>query len=336
MVTMLRINAAEMLRTFNLILGNHGFLPEKALQCGEIFTGNSVDGVYTHGVNRFARFIQNTDSGLIKPREMPTLKSKSAGIEQWDGQLGPGPLNALHVTDIAMDLARQYGIGCVGLSNTNHWMRGGTYGWKAAKAGFVFIGWTNTISNMPAWGAIDKKIGNNPLVLALPYKEEAIVLDMAMSQFSFGAMELASMKKEMLPVFGGYDQEGQLTKDPDTIIASGRPVPIGFWKGAGLSLLLDILATILSGGLSTSEISKQKTESSLSQVFIAIDLSQLGNYAMIPVLINNIIKDYHESLPVSTHQSVSYPGERVLRTRKKNLEDGIPVLENIWEEILRL
>jgi 3-dehydro-L-gulonate 2-dehydrogenase len=336
LVETIKITADEMLDVFRTILVNRGFEKYKASRCAEIFTNNSIDGVYTHGVNRFPRFISNIDTGHVKPSEEPSLKNKFAALEQWDGNLGPGPLNAAHATESAMTLAKQYGIGCIAMANTNHWMRGGTYGWQAAEKGFVFIGWTNTIQNMPAWGAIDNRLGNNPLVIAIPFKDEAIVLDMAMSQYSFGAMELAELKNETFPVHAGFDSNGELTKDPSAIIASGRPLPIGFWKGAGLSLLLDILATILSGGLSTAEISKQKVEAGLSQVFVAIDIIQLANHRMISSVVQQIIDDYHQSTPENEKKKIVYPGERVLLTRTENLSHGIPVLKSIWEKILQL
>jgi len=244
-------------------------------------------------------------------------------------------LNAIHATDSALQLAQQHGIGCVALANTNHWMRGGTYGWQAAKAGFVFIGFTNTTALMPTWGAVSNKLGNNPLVIALPYGEEAIVLDMAMSQYSFGALELAAMKQEQLPVFGGFDTNGQLTTDPGAIRASRRPLPIGYWKGAGLSLLLDILAAVLSGGLSVHEIAQQRSEMAVSQVFIAIDINKLGNHSAIAQVVANIITDYHQSIP-ENNKSITFPGERVLQTRNRNLSNGIPVLKLVWDEILQL
>ena len=333
---MINISSEKMLSQFNVILISRGFTENKALQCAEIFANNSIDGVYTHGVNRFATFVKMVDDGFVKPNNIPSLISKHAGIEQWDGNLGAGPLNAMYATDTAIKLSQQYGIGCVALSNTNHWMRGGAYGWHAAKKGFVFIGWTNTIANMPAWGAIDNRLGNNPLVLAVPFNDEAIVLDMAMSQYSFGSMELTKMKDEKLLLNGGYDTSGQLTKDPSEIITSKRALPIGYWKGAGLSLLLDVLATILSGGLSTNEISKNEVESALSQVFIAIDISKLNNHSSIPGMIANIINDYHQSATEDEKTNILYPGERVLQTRKNNLANGIPVIKKIWEGIIQL
>ena len=322
-----------MQQRFATILENLGFTKKKANTCAEIFTANSVDGIYTHGVNRFSRFVQYVKDGFVLPAAMPTLKNKFGGMEQWDGNLGPGILNAIHASETVMELARQYGIGCVSLANTNHWMRGGTYGWQAAKAGFVFIAFTNTTAIMPAWGAIDPKLGNNPLVMALPYKEEAIVLDMAMSQYSYGAMELAVLKNEKLPVIGGYNTRGELTDEPAAILESKRPLPVGYWKGAGLSLLLDILATVLSGGLPVHEIAKKAVEDSLSQVFIAIDITRLGNYSFITKTVEAMIYDYHQSVAADPSKKITYPGERVLQTRKINQADGIPVLQKVWDVI---
>jgi 3-dehydro-L-gulonate 2-dehydrogenase len=330
------IEPGKMTEVLTIILVKYGFEEKKAGKCAAIFTNSSVDGIYTHGINRFSRFVEYLKKGFIRPEAEPSLKKKAGNIEQWDGNLGPGILNAIVATDRVIELAMDGGIGCVALSNTNHWMRGGSYGWQAAKRGFAFIGFTNTIANMPAWGAKDQKLGNNPLVIALPYNEEAIVLDMAMSQYSFGAMEMAVIKKESLTYHGGFDRSGNLTNIPSAILASRRPLPIGYWKGAGLSLLLDILAALLSGGLSTHEISKKEVEHSVSQVFIAIDLIQLGESSVINRTIQGIIDDYLQSVPQDERIHISYPGQRVIDTRKKNTEYGIPVLKEVWEQVISL
>ena len=72
-----------------------------------------------------------------------------------------------------MGLGREHGVGCVALGNTNHWMRGGTYGWQAAEAGMIGICWTNTMPNLPPWGGVERVIGNNPLVIAVPRAKRA-------------------------------------------------------------------------------------------------------------------------------------------------------------------
>jgi 3-dehydro-L-gulonate 2-dehydrogenase len=328
-----RVMPSEMESMYYKILIKYGFTAVKARITAKVFTDNSVDGVYTHSVNRFPRLIQYVRDGHIKPDRDAICKHTSGAVEQWDGQSGIGVVNAINCTDRAMEIAKHHGLGCVALAHTNHWMRGGAYGWQAAKAGFAFIGWTNTLANTPAWGALNNKLGNNPLVMAVPYKNEAIVLDMAMSQYSYGAMELQSLKGEKLPVPGGYDKDGNLSNDPDAILQTKRTLPIGYWKGSGLSLLLDMLATVLSGGLSVAEIDKLPAECNVSQVFIAINLSGLHHYNRIPDLLRNIIEDYHSSVPEKATGKVRYPGERILQLRRENSAHGVPVLKNVWDEI---
>jgi 3-dehydro-L-gulonate 2-dehydrogenase len=330
------IQAEDMRHEFMRILVKHGFTQEKAEHCSDIFVNNSIDGVITHGVNRFARFILYINEGCINVQAEPSLIKNLGAIEQWDGNLAPGPLNAVFCTNRAMELASNSGIGCVALANTNHWMRGGSYGWQAARKGFGFIGWTNTLGNIPAWGAVDSRIGNNPIVFAVPYKNEAIVLDMAMSQFSYGKMEIAKLKHEQLPFPGGYNANGELTTDPSEILETWRTLPIGYWKGAGLGLLLDIFATVLSGGLPTHEISKFKYEHRLSQVFIVFDLSKFDEHHSLHKSIEQIIDDFHASVKESEDSAIRYPGERVLFQRKNHLKNGIPVEKSIWESILSL
>ena len=138
----------------------------------------------------------------------------------------------------------------------------------------------------------------------------------------------------MLPLPGGYDKEGNLTTNPAAIMESWRPLPIGYWKGAGLTLLLDVLATILSGGQSTSQISAQKTETKISQVFLAIDISKLHNYTTIAAAIASILEDYHASIPEKEGTKVRYPGENIAAIRAENLRNGIPVLKETWEKVV--
>ena len=331
-----RIPIEQIEKEYSRVLERTGFAAEPRHQCARLFAENTLDGVYTHSINRFPRFIQYVKDGHIRVNAKPEIKHHAGAIEQWDGCLGPGPLNAIFATERALELSKEHGLGCVALSNTNHWMRGGHYAWKAAKAGFVFIGWTNTTANMPAWGAVDCRLGNNPLVLGVPFKDEAIVLDMAMSLFSYGSLESHELKSMPLPVPGGYSSDGVLTSDASEILKSRRALPMGYWKGSGLALLLDILAAILSGGLSTVQIRGEKAESAVSQVFLAFDISQLGNFPSIQESINRIVKDLHESIAAEGTQAVLYPGERILRTRRENLKEGVPVDKSIWEEIRKL
>jgi len=335
--TPLRIAAQTMQRTFYDILIREQVPPEIADKCASLFTENSLDGIYSHGVNRFSRFVGHVKKGYVKPAEKPTLIHAFGNMQQWDGNLGPGPLNAMQATEQSMELAQKFGIGLVGLSNTNHWMRGGTYGLKCAQKGFVFIGWTNTIANLPPWGSAQNKLGNNPIVFAVPFRGDAILLDMAVSQYSFGKLKDCENFGKELPLIGGYNANGELTTNPGEILNGGRALPIGFWKGSGLSLLLDILVTILSAGLSTQQITeKGKEEYAVSQVFITIDLSKLKNFPAVEATIEQIIRDYESAEPLDPNQPIHYPGQYRTEIREQNLKNGIPVSPKVWEKICSL
>ncbi|MGZ3749719.1 MAG: 3-dehydro-L-gulonate 2-dehydrogenase [Mucilaginibacter sp.] len=315
---------------FERVLLSLGFSRESANQCASIFAENSRDGVHSHGLNRFPTFVQYVKDGFIVPNAEPTREGGLGAIEQWDGHLAPGVLNATFCMKRAISLATENGISCVAIKNTSHWMRGGTYGWQAADAGMIAICFTNTIANMPPWGGIDPRLGNNPLVIAVPRAGGHVVLDMAISQYSFGKLNLYKSKNEQLPLPGGYDTEGNITTNPGAIIESQRPLPIGFWKGSGLSLVLDLLATVLSQGRSTADVTNGGSESGVSQVFICIKPDGGVKTAN---LIEEIINYTKSSRPEKTGGSIYYPGENTLRTREKSINEGVWVDERIWKKV---
>ena len=322
------VSYEELLSVLTDILTVIGFAEERAEQCAKLFADATCDGVYSHGLNRFPRFIEMIRRNVIDIHAQPTLATAIGSLEEWEGNHGPGNLNAQFSMARAVELADKYGVGCVALKNTNHWMRGGSYGWQAAEAGVIGICWTNTLPNLPPWGSDEPRLGNNPLVIAVPRAKGHVVLDMAMSQFSYGSLESYRLKGEQLPVFGGFDSKGKLTREAAAIEGSGRPLPIGFWKGSGLALLLDLMAVALSGGLGTHQIPRDSLqETGLSQVFLALKLPDSHRDRLIDQIIEFTCGAR------SVDDRVRYPGERTLEIRKRNLAEGIPVNPDIWQEV---
>ena len=332
----IKVTYEEMKTEFKRILMSNNFSDQKAEHCAAIFATNTLEGIHSHGINRFPRFVEYIQKGFVIPNATPEQVHSVGALEQWNGNLGPGPLNATICTERAMELAADNGLGCVACANTNHWMRGGTYGWQSAHKGFAFIGWTNTTPNMPAWGASESKLGNNPLVFAVPFGNEAIVLDFAMTQFSYGKIETTEQHGKDLPFPGGFNNANELSNKPGEILETMRGLPIGYWKGAGLSLLLDILATILSAGLSTKDLGLQEAEHGVSQVFIAIDIKKLSNFPAIEKTIKEIIADYKSAALIQADNPLRYPGEKIVQTRFENLKSGIPVNKNSWDIVINL
>lgn len=330
----MRIPFHELKQTLTQILQTEGFTPERAETCAKLFAQTSLDGVYSHGLNRLPRFMQYIRKGYINIHAEPTLVHKFGSLESWDGNAGPGNLNALASVNQAIKLASENGIGAVALRNTNHWMRGGTYGWEAANAGYIGICFTNTLPNMPPWGGVKPTLGNNPLVIAVPgVNGKHIVLDMAMSQYSFGKLENYAKEAKVLPVPGGFTNAGILSENAKEVLDSGRVLPVGFWKGSGLSMMLDVVAGLLSSGRTTSDIAGLPDEIGISQVFICLALNKITNTDFAENLVNQVIAYTKTSAPIAAGSQINYPGENTWRLREENTRLGIPIDAEIWAQI---
>lgn len=334
---MIKIQAKEAQARFEKILLGRGVPSERAAKVALEMVRNSLEGTYSHGINRFARLVEYIDKGYIHPEASPRLLGARGAFENYDGELGFGITNAWFCMGRAIEIAKTQGIGCVAIRHTNHWLRAATYGYQACEAGMAGICFTNTRPNMPTWGALDPHLGNNPLVFAFPFSDGDIVVDMAMSQFSYGALEVASLAGSQMEVPAGVDEQGRITTDPGAVLKSRRALPIGYWKGAALSFVLDIFAGGLSLGNTTSEVGKLgKDEYSLSQVFIAINYRAVTPQGASEEIVRRAVEDLLLSQPDGSGNPIVYPGQRMRAIRERNLREGIPVDEKVWENIARL
>lgn len=335
---MTRIAFETMQQTVARAFMKVGMSEQDAHTCARIHTETSCDGVYSHGLNRVARFVDYVQRGWVDIHAKSALVKKIGCIEIHDGARAPGILNALAATDRAMDMALEQGMGVVALRNTTHWMRGGTYGWRAANRGFVAICWTNTESCMPAWGGKDVRLGNNPFVMAVPREKGAIVLDMAMSQYAYGKLEVTRLKGETLPFPGGFDKEGHLTSVPGLIEASRRIMPTGYWKGSAMAIVLDTLAAVLSEGLATYGIDKveQGSCTGCSQIFMLIDPRQLGGEDFTNQIADGVVDYVNSSELAEESREARYPGQGDLRIRLDQMANGIVVDDGVWAQVQAL
>lgn len=341
---MLRVPFHELQSTITTALIKAGMTAARANASATLFAETTRDGVYTHGLNRLERMLKMIDNGSVSSTAEMTLDSAHNAIERWNGNKGVGNLNGIAATERAITLAKEYGIGCVALGNTTHWMRGGTYGWHAADRGMFLIAFTNTNPNTPAWGTTGATLGNNPLVMAVPRINHAgngygggshIVLDTAMSQYSYGQIDAHIKRGEQLAVPGGFDMQGNLTRDPQSIRDSYRALPIGFWKGSGIAMMIDLFASLLSGGQMSHQISVDPVyETGLSQMFIAISPQSVAHAQELSERATAMIEALHSAPRAEADKSARYPGEQTLKLREENMRLGIPVDEHAWQHVL--
>lgn len=321
---------------FVRVLHKYGITGEKAELSATLYVNASRDGIYTHGLNRFPKFIKSIENGSVDVNAEAEMVESLGMLERWDGHRGPGNLNAHKCMSRAIELAHQNTIGVVALRNTNHWMRPGNYGLMAIDEGCIGILWTNTVPNMPPWGGRDARLGNNPVVFAVPNGDAPVLLDVAMSMFSYGKLESYARQNRELPVVGGLNKDQQMTTNAAEILETHQCLPIGYWKGSGLSLMLDIVASALSGGRTSKEVGELPTETELSQVFIAIDVRNMPDGEAFAARLRDTLEDMQTSTPVDAERPVYYPGQNMMRLRRENMEKGIPVEDSVWEGVKKL
>ena len=315
------------------------FLPqEKAHHFAEIFAGNSADGVHSHGMNRFPRYIGDMESGLCDASVTEAERVSGFGaLEVWDAHFGVGPLIAEQASERAIALAKEHGIGCVALRNNSHWLRAGRYGLMMADAGMMGLCMTNTAMNLVAYGAKVPSTGNNPITFAIPRKAGSLVMDMAVSQYAFGKLEIMAQQGKMLDTECGYDVNGNLTNDPAKINESGMMMPMALWKGSALSIMIDMTVSMLSLGRTSREIGDpSKGEKGMSQIFICMNPAAVVDMGAADERLEETIAFFESLEPREGSSGVHAPGVNLAATRKKHMEGGIPVTEATWEKIVSL
>lgn len=330
------VSIEKLQQEYERILLAREMKPDMATKLAAGFVEMANEGTYSHGINRFPVFIEQVDKGQIKLNAEPECVNSMGALEQWDCQFGPGVLNGLICADRAMELARDYGIGMVGMRNSNHWMRGGAYVLKMARQGFAGIASTNSIAVMPAWGGKDHRIGSNPLIMAIA-GDPPVVVDCSMSQYSYGQLQNYVLADKDLPVVGGFDDQGELTKDSKILWENKRILPMGFWKGSSMSIVLDMMLTAITGGYSVPALTEDMGgEFGVSQFLIAIDLSKTMDKSRYAQEMQRI-RDYVLASEPAETGSIMIAGSEIQNfIDKHEAAGGIEINDGIWKQITSL
>ncbi len=189
---------------------------------------------------------------------------------------------------------------------------------------------------MPPWGAKECRIGTNPLIVAVPGTPITMV-DMSMSMFSYGMLEVNRLAGRELPVDGGFDDQGNLTKEPSVIEKNRRILPMGYWKGSGMSIVLDMIATLLSDGASVAEVTEDNSdEYGISQIFIAIEVDKLISGDNRDAKLKRIVEYVKTAERSDPEVAVRLPGHEFTQLLAENRRNGINVDDSVWTKIKAL
>jgi LDH2 family malate/lactate/ureidoglycolate dehydrogenase len=252
-----------------------------------------------------------------------------------DGDAGLGPFVAVWAVDLAIERARQQGLGVVGVYNNNHVSLVGYYVERAARAGYVALASTTGDAGVHPFGGLDRLLGTNPLAVAFPTAGDPFLLDMATSEGTFGRVFSARQKGEAIPLDWAVDAAGAATSDPEQALL-GSLRPFAGPKGYGLGLCLAILAGSLiaaaqgPGVIGTIDPADPVTKGDL---FVVLDPAAFGADSTVGRLAGDYLAAVRASRPAPAGQGIRVPGERALRLRAERLANGIPMDPTTWEAV---
>ncbi len=226
-----------------------GLTKEESRITSELTVKSNLWGIDSHGVLRTPVYVKRVLNGAIKSNaEITVISDRKGPVQLMDGDSGMGYVVGRKAMEKAIDLAKEYGIGMVLVNNSNHFGAAGLYVDLAAEAGLLGICTTNVIPNIGMPGSLKPSTGNNPLALGAPLNGEFnFVLDISMSSVAGGKLLLAMKEGKKIPTNWAITKEGKETDDPK-LGFEGLLLPMGMHKGFGMSLFIDIITGVLSGG----------------------------------------------------------------------------------------
>ena len=322
------IIAEAELRTLGLrAFESLGLPAEDAADVVQVLLLADLFGLSTHGLSRVESYGERLDvNGIAKA---PHIKAErvAPAMAKVDGANGIGPLVGMHGLRIAMELARENGIGAAFVRGSNHFGPISPYSYLAAEQGFASMIGSNATTTIAPWGGSDARLGNSPLGFGVPGANGAhFMLDMAMSVVARAKIRNALKAGQSIPDTWATDSSGRATTDPKAAL-DGFLLPIGGHKGYGLALLVDLFAGLLSDAAYLTHVQSwvdaPDEPQNLGHFFLLIDTRRLGNAAWLVERMADFVSILHGSAPAEQGKPVIVPGEIELRNMARQRANGI-------------
>lgn len=293
----------------------------------------SLRGVDTHGVMYARTYAQDIQNGVVNPQPNIKVVSEKAGTALIDGDLALGIVTGHKAMRLAMDKAKESGVGAVGVRNSTHFGMTALYPLLAVAEGMIGMAFSNSSPVMAPWGGKSLLMGSNPLALGVPGGDDGdMVLDMATSKVAWGKMNVLAKAGKMMPLDWATDLDGKPTDDPK-IGMKGLLLPLGDHKGYGLAVFIDLICAALTGAALDHEI---ENEQDYGHFFIAIDVNAFLPAAALRERVAGLAQIFHESTPLKEDGRIYMPGEIEAQIKKQRLAEGIPIPDTVVSELTTL
>jgi len=317
-----------------------GLAAEDANFVAKSLVDTNLWGIDSHGVMRAPIYLKRLETGAINAQpEIKTVKS-AITMEVMDGDDGAGQVVGRVAMERAIQLAEQYNMGMVLVHRSNHFGAAAIYSRMAAEKGMIGLAMTNVVRNVVAPGGSKPVIGNNPFAVAIPtYGAFPFVLDISLSSVAGGKLLLAKQKGEKIPMDWATDLEGRPTDDPEKAF-NGFLLPVGGHKGLGLAYIVDILSGVISGGVFLDAMKgmyKYPDDPSLTCFMMtAVNVKAIMLEEEMKERMGEFASQIKSSPMWDENREMMIPGEIEYRSSVKRKEQGIPLAEKLYDELMTL
>src|SRR5271155_5227162 len=295
-------------------------------------------GSDTHGVIRLPLYVRRIRAGGINPRPNIRLVSDRPSAALVDGDNGMGHLVMRRAAEVAIEKAKATGIGWVGARMSNHAGPAALYVTMPLKHDMIGLYFAVGSSNhLPPWGGSESLLGTNPMAVAVPaHQEPPIVLDMAPTVAAYGKVRLKAQRGEQMPVGWMIDRAGKPLTDPKRA-DEGHLLPIGDYKGYGLSLIIGLLAGALNRAAIGREVIDFVKEtgkaSNTGQAIAALSVETFMPAEEFKRAVDGLIRDIRNSRRLPGVERIWLPGEQSHAKLLDRRAHGVPMPKVLRESL---
>lgn len=305
-----------------------GVPKEDALVTARILVATDLMGIDSHGVAHLANFyVGGIQKGTIKTNPDIKITSNAPSTALMDADNSLGFVAGYRAMNDAMDRAEKTGAGFVSVRNSTHFGAAAAYSTMALERNMIGLSMTKGGKAVIPPGGTEKGAGLNVLSFAVPAKDEApFILDMCTAVVAGGKIEIAKRLGNSIPEGWAVDADGNPATDPAKVFGhlplGGTPA-LGAYKGFGLTTLVDILCSTLSGGLTSPEVPEGE-RSQPTHFFGAWKIDGFMPVDQFTKGMDSMAAAYHALGTVSGVDSITLPGEMEARIQKERA-NGIPL-----------
>lgn len=326
--------ASALLQFGTSIFERLGLTQPHAATVAECLVKANLRGLDSHGVMRIPIYAKRLRLGLVNPRPSLALSRVAASAALLDGDDGMGMVVGTRAMGEAVAIARETGIGMVGVRRSTHYGMAAYYVLQAIAADCIGFAFTNSSPGMPPYGGSKPVLGVNPLAVGVPAGQRLpIVLDMAMSIIARGKMRLAGMHGEAIPEGLGRDSQGRPTTDGMQVFGGGSVLPFGGPKGSALAIWMEIMGGVLTGAAFAGQMKSLYEDFSgpqrIGHVFMAIRPDLFMPMADFKQRMDAMIDRLKASEPAAGVDEVLMPGEPEARHETVRLRTGVPLTAEV-------